>query len=135
MENKTSLEAARTKLRTTFKNKRVILIIYLNLTYLILCPIFLISEKLGSGNFVPRPLLGYVYTFVWIANFLSMIFNLYRIGKFNFHFFKRLENNYGTEKIEAYLCSVSKESLEGFPKPIIFRKFMIISEMTLAEHR
>jgi two-component system, LytTR family, sensor kinase len=111
MENKTSLEAARTKLRTTFKNKRVILIIYLNLTYLILCPIFLISEKLGSGHFVPRPLLGYVYAFVWIANFLSMIFNLYRIGKFNFPFFKRLEKAYGTEKIEVYLCSASIISL------------------------
>ena len=106
-----NLESARTKLRTTFKNKRVILIIYLNLTYLILCPIFLISEKLGSGSFVPRPLLGYVYTFVWIANFLSMIFNLYRIGKFNFPFFKRLEIVYGTEKIEAYLCSASIISL------------------------
>ena len=111
MENKTSLEAARIKLRTTFKNKRVILIIYLNLTYLILCPIFLISEKLGSGNFVPRPLLGYVYAFVWIANLLSMIFNLYRIGKINFPFFERLENAYGTEKIEAYLCYASVISL------------------------
>ncbi|MCU0468919.1 MAG: hypothetical protein MUF58_09975, partial [Arcicella sp.] len=37
MENKTSLEVASMKLRATFKNKRVFLIIYLNATYLILC--------------------------------------------------------------------------------------------------
>lgn len=111
MKNNTSLEAARTKLRITFKNKRVYFIIYLNLSYLILCPIFLISEKLGSGHFVPRPFLGYVYAFVWIANLLSMIFNIYRIGNFKFSFFKRLEKVYGTEKIEAYLCSASIISL------------------------
>ncbi|MES2520913.1 MAG: histidine kinase [Bacteroidota bacterium] len=111
METKTNLEAARTKLRITFKNKRVYLIIYLNLTYLILCPIFLISEKLGSGNFVPQPLLGFVYAFVWVANFLSMVFNLYRIGKIKQSIFKQLEHSFGTDKIDRYLCSASIISL------------------------
>ncbi len=111
MENKTSLEAARTKLRVTFKNKRVFLIIYLNLTYLILCPVFIISEKMGSEHFVPHPLLGFVYAFVWTANCSSMIFNLNRIGKIKIQLFKSLENAYGIDKIERYLCSVSVISL------------------------
>jgi two-component system, LytTR family, sensor kinase len=111
MENKTNLEAARTKLRTTFKNKRVYLIIYLNLTYLILCPIFLISEKLGSGHFVPQPVLGFVYAFVWIANCISMIFNLHRIDKIRLKFFKTLIKNYGSDRIDRYLCSASIISL------------------------
>ena len=111
MENKTSLEVASTKLRATFKNKRVYLIIYLNLTYLILCPIFLISEKMGSGHFVPHPLLGFVYAFVWLANCSSMFFNLHRIGKLYIQFFKGFEKTYGTDKIERYLCSASVISL------------------------
>lgn len=111
MENKTNLEAASTKLRATFKNKRVYLIIYLNLTYLILCPIFIISEKLGSGHFVPHPLLGFVYAFVWIANCLSMIFNLKSIGKIKIQLFKRFENTFGVDRVEGFLCSTSVISL------------------------
>jgi two-component system LytT family sensor kinase len=111
METKTNLEAARTKLRVTFKNKRVYLIIYLNLTYLILCPIFLISERIGSGHFVPQPLLGYVYAFVWVANFSSMMFNLHRIGKIKYSVFEQLEQSFGTDKIDKYLCSASIISL------------------------
>ncbi len=111
MENKTNLEAANSKLRITFKNKRVYLIIYLNLTYLILCPIFLISEKIGSGYFVPHPLLGFVYAFVWIANCLSMIFNLHRIEKIRLQFFNQLENKFGSDRIERYLCLASISSL------------------------
>lgn len=111
MENKTNLEAARTKLRLTFKNKRVFLIIYLNLTYLILCPIFLISEKIGSGHFVPHPLLGFVYAFVWIANVLSMTFNLYRIKKIRLPLYQELENQFGADRIEKCLCSASIISL------------------------
>ena len=111
MENKTSLEAASTKLRATFKNKRVYLIIYLNLTYLVLCPIFLISEKMGSGHFVPHPLLGFVYASVWIANVSSMLFNLNRIEKINIPFFRDFEMSHGADTIEKYLCSASVISL------------------------
>jgi hypothetical protein len=111
MKNKTNLETSRTKLRITFKNKRVYLIIYLNLTYLILCPIFLISEKIGSEHFVPLPLLGFVYAFVWFANCLSMIFNLHRIEKIRLLFLLNLEQRFGADKIEHYLCSASITSL------------------------
>jgi two-component system, LytTR family, sensor kinase len=111
MENKTNLEAARTKLRITFKNKRVYLIVYLNLTYLILCPIFLISEKIGSGHFVPHPLLSFVYAFVWIANCVSMIFNLHRIEKIRLQIFQKLEKRFTSDKIDRYLCSASIISL------------------------
>jgi two-component system, LytTR family, sensor kinase len=111
MENKTNLEAAKTKLRITFKNKRVYLIIWLNLTYMILCPIFLMSEKLGSGHFVPHPLLGFVYAFVWIANCSSMIFNVHRIQKIRLQFFERLEKKFGADRIDRYLCLASITSL------------------------
>jgi hypothetical protein len=40
-----------------------------------------------------------------------MIFNLHRIKKINIFWLVRLENIYGTEKIEAYLCSASILSL------------------------
>ena len=111
MENKTNLEAASTKLRATFKNKRVYLIIYLNMTYLILCPIFIISEKMGSGKYVPHPLLGFVYSFVWIANFSSMIFNLNSIGKIKLQLFKRFINKFGVDSVERFLCTASVISL------------------------
>ena len=111
MENKTNLEAASTKLRATFKNKRVYLIIYLNMTYLILCPIFIISEKMGSGQYVPHPLLGFVYAFVWIANFSSMIFNLNSIGKIKLQLFKRFINKFGVDSVERFLCTASVISL------------------------
>ena len=107
MENKTNLEAAKTKLSITFKNKRVFLIIFLNLTYLILCPIFIISEKLGSGHYVPHPLLGFVYAFVWITNCLSMIFNLNSLGKINVQLFKRFVDEFGVDKVERFLCLIS----------------------------
>ena len=111
MENKTNLEAASTKLRATFKNKRVYLIIYLNITYLILCPIFIISEKIGSGHFVPHPLVGFVYAFVWTANCLSMIFNLNSIGKIKTQLFKRSIERFGVDKVEGFLCFISVISL------------------------
>ena len=111
MENKTNLEAASAKLRATFKNKRVYLIMYLNGTYLLLCPVFIISEKIGSGYFVPHPLLGVVYAFVWITNCLSMIFNLNSLGKIKIHLFKRFVDRYGIDKVERILCSTSIISL------------------------
>jgi two-component system, LytTR family, sensor kinase len=111
MENKTNLEAASTKLRATFKNKRVYLIIYLNITYLILCPIFIISEKIGSGHFVPHPLLGFVYAFVWITNCLSMIFNLNSIGKIKIQLFRRFVERFGADSVEGFLCTISVISL------------------------
>jgi two-component system, LytTR family, sensor kinase len=111
MEKKTNLEAASAKLRATFKNKRVYLIMYLNGTYLFLCPIFIISEKIGSGHFVPHPLLGFVYAFVWIANCLSMLFNLNNIGKIKILLFKRFVDRFGLDKVERFLCTVSLISL------------------------
>ena len=111
METKTNLEAARAKLSTTFKNKRVYLIICLNITYLILCPIFIISEKIGSRHFVPHPLLGFVYAFVWIANCSSMMFNLNSIGKIKFQLFKRFVDTFGVDRVEGFLCSTSVISL------------------------
>ena len=111
MENKTNLEAAKTKLSITFKNKRVFLIIFLNLTYLILCPVFIISEKIGSDHFVPHPLLGFVYAFVWITNCLSIIFNLNSLGKIRIQLFKRFVDKFGVDKVERFLCFLSVVAL------------------------
>ncbi len=69
------LEKAKQQLSNPFANKQRQLLIYLNGTYLLLCPIFLISEKINTGNYVPHVVLGYVYTYVGIANLFSILYN------------------------------------------------------------
>ena len=69
------LENSRKRLSQPFANKQRKLLIYLNSTYLLLCPIFLISERLSTGHYVPHIALGYVYFFVGLTNFLSLIYN------------------------------------------------------------
>ncbi|GAB4016105.1 hypothetical protein GCM10028808_43480 [Spirosoma migulaei] len=51
------------------------MLIYLNVTYLLLCPIFLIAEKLNTGHFVPHIILGYVYLLVGVTNLFSAIYS------------------------------------------------------------
>jgi two-component system, LytTR family, sensor kinase len=67
------LEIPRAKLNKKFQESRVKLILWLNVTYLILCPIFILSEKMGSGQYVPHWLLGWVYAIVWITNLICFL--------------------------------------------------------------
>ena len=69
------LEQAQQQLSRPFVNQQRKLLIYINVTYLFLAPLFLISERLSTGHYVPHFLLGYVYLFVGATNFVSAFYN------------------------------------------------------------
>jgi hypothetical protein len=73
------LENARQQLTKPFAQTRRTLLFLLNISYLGLIPIFLISEKLANGHYVPHPILGWVYALVAGANLVSALYNLMRL--------------------------------------------------------
>ncbi|MBO0936356.1 histidine kinase [Fibrella sp. HMF5335] len=68
------LERSRQQLTQPFSNVQRRLLYVINTTYLALTPIFLISEKLATGSYVPDSRLWFVYGFVWFANLISGIY-------------------------------------------------------------
>ena len=70
------LEEAKRQLSQPFANRQRILLIYLNITYLFLAPLFLISEKLATDHYVPHVFLGYTYLFVAVTNCYSAVYNI-----------------------------------------------------------
>ncbi|RYF45410.1 MAG: histidine kinase, partial [Cytophagaceae bacterium] len=68
------LERSRLKLTRPFSNVQRRLIYVINVTYLLLTPIYLISEKMATGLYVPDNRLWFVYGFVGLANLVSGIF-------------------------------------------------------------
>jgi len=73
------LENARQQLIKPFAKTRRTLLFLLNISYLVLIPTFLISEKLATGHYVPHPILGWVYALVGVANMVSAVYNLMRL--------------------------------------------------------
>ncbi len=51
------------------------LLIFINIAYIVLVPIFLSSEKVSTGYFVPHPGLYFVYGPVALINFFSALYN------------------------------------------------------------
>lgn len=77
MDNVTGpLDQIRRRLLSPFADTQRRLLCYLNLTYLILAPTFLIFEKLATGHFVPHPVLGVVYVLIGLSNAISFFYNL-----------------------------------------------------------
>ena len=68
------LERARQQLTRPFSNVQRRLLYVINITYLLLTPVFLVSEKLGTGSYVPDNKLWFVYSFVWCTNLISGIY-------------------------------------------------------------
>lgn len=68
------LERSRQRLTRPFSNVQRRLLYVINITYLVLTPIFLISEKLATGSYVPDYRLWFVYGFVGIANLVSGVY-------------------------------------------------------------
>ncbi|MEZ0542715.1 sensor histidine kinase [Fibrella arboris] len=68
------LERSRQQLTRPFSNVQRRLLYVINITYLALTPIFLISEKLATGSYVPDYRLWFVYGFVGIANLISGVY-------------------------------------------------------------
>ena len=69
------LENSRQQLAKPFAKTQRRLLVFLNVTYLVLVPTFLISEKLATGRFVPHPFLGVIYLVVAATNLISALYN------------------------------------------------------------
>jgi len=70
------LEESKQQLLHPLGNTRRKLLLLLNITYVILTPAFLISEKMTSGKFVNDDRLYFVYGSAVLFNFISLIYNL-----------------------------------------------------------
>ena len=68
------LERAREQLTRPFSNVQRRLLYLINIAYLLLTPVFLASEKVGTGSYVPDNRLWFVYIFVWSTNLISGLF-------------------------------------------------------------
>lgn len=69
------LENSRQQLAKPFAKTQRRLLVFLNVTYLVLVPAFLISEKLATGRLVPHPFLGVIYFLVGVTNLVSALYN------------------------------------------------------------
>ena len=70
------LETSRRRLLKPFSETQRRLLLLTNIFYLVLVPVFLTSEKLATGHFVPHPALGWVYGLVSTVNLLAGLYNL-----------------------------------------------------------
>lgn len=73
------LQRSRQQLTKPFAQTQRWLLVLLNTAYLILVIVFLASEKLATGQAVPHPVLGWVYSFVGSANLVSLVYNSFRL--------------------------------------------------------
>lgn len=69
------LEKSRRQLTKPFAKTRRKLLLWLNFSYICLILVFLISEKLSAGRYVPHPTLGWIYALVMVANLVSLVYN------------------------------------------------------------
>lgn len=74
-KTKQLLEKSRQQLTQPFAKTQRTLLVILNIGYLILTLLFLVSEKAATGRFVPHPALGWVYALVGIFNLVSLLYN------------------------------------------------------------
>jgi len=70
------LEISKVQLTTPLGNARRKLLILLNILYVVLVIVFLTSEKIATGNFVPDPILYFVYIPTFLINLFSVFFNI-----------------------------------------------------------
>lgn len=70
------LETSRRRLIQPFSETQRRLLFLNNVFYLLLATIFLTSEKLANGHFVPHPILGWVYGLVGSVNLFAGLYNL-----------------------------------------------------------
>ena len=75
------LERSRLKLTRPFSNVQRRLIYVINITYLLLTPIYLVSEKMATGLYVPDNRLWFVYGFVGVANLVSGVYAFVTLKK------------------------------------------------------
>ena len=111
MNIKQLLENPKNRLQKSFGTIRTKLIIYLNLTYIILCPLYLLAENETSGQYFPNKILGIVYLIAFITNTLSFVYNFCKLRKINTPIIYWLESRWDSNSIESFLSYISLISL------------------------
>ena len=107
------LERSKEQLTRPFSNVQRRLLYVINITYLILTPTFLISEKLATGSYVPDNRLWFIYGFVWFANLISGVYAFITLKGNQLSIFGRsldisgLKRGSRTEKALRWLSVVS----------------------------
>lgn len=76
------LNRSKEELANPLKDARRKLLIILNVLYIILLIIFVSSEKIATGNFVPDPVLYFVYIPAFFLNLISAIYNI-KVFRYN----------------------------------------------------
>ena len=105
------IEAPKNSLKQHFGSKKTTLLIWLNATYLVLCPTFLYGEKLATGEYVHGVGIGYIYIIVAIVNFISLCFNVYQLKNFELNIIAPAEKQKKINRIETILTYASVFSL------------------------
>ncbi len=111
MNIKQLLENPKNRLQKSFGTIRTKLIIYLNLTYIVLLPLFLLAENETSGQYFPHKVLGIVYFIAFITNTLSFAYNFCKLRKFNNPIIAWIESRWESNSIESFLNYISLISL------------------------
>ncbi|MCK8495528.1 MULTISPECIES: sensor histidine kinase [Spirosoma] len=107
------LERSRQQLTRPFSNVQRRLLYVINITYLILTPLFLASEKLATGTYVPDNRLWFIYGLVWLANLISGIYAFFTLAENQLTFFGRplnlstLKHSKRTENALRWISVVS----------------------------
>jgi two-component system, LytTR family, sensor kinase len=113
MNIKQLLEAPKNSLQKSFGTVKIKLIIYLNLTYIILLPLYLLAENETSGQYFPHKVLGIVYLIAFITNTLSFSYNFCKLKKLNNSIIVWLERRWESDLIESFLNYICLISLMG----------------------
>lgn len=99
------LERSRQQLTQPFSDVQRRLLAVINITYLTLTPIFLVSEKLATGSYVPDNRLWFIYSSVWLTNLISGGFAYFSLKESTFTIFGK-ELNFSTLKRNARIEQV-----------------------------
>jgi two-component system, LytTR family, sensor kinase len=105
------LEKAKNSLEMHFGSKKTTLLVWLNATYLVLCPLFLYGEKVATGEYIHSDGIGYVYAFVALVNFISLCFNVYQLKNYKLDIIAPKLRQEKLEQIETILTYSSLASL------------------------
>ena len=98
------LETSRQRLLQPFSETQRRLLFLTNVFYLLLVPVYLSSEKLANGHFVPHPALGWIYGLVATVNLIAGLYNLMVLsGKTSVSLFGRTVSFSSRHRIDALL--------------------------------
>ena len=98
------LETSRQRLVQPFSETQRRLLFLNNVFYLLLVPVFLTSEKLANGHFVPHPALGWIYGLVATVNLIAGLYNLMLLrGKTEMSVFGRTVSLSSLSRFDALL--------------------------------